>query len=81
MRTLEQVKRPSAETLERLKRLETQHRGMIAAVEPDSGDYFLGKTLVEAAKLAKQGHPGKTFYFIRIGYPFAHEHRGGIRKA
>ena len=46
---------------------------MIAVIEPETGDYFLAKTLTEALRKAKAEYPGKIFYSIRIGYPFAHE--------
>ncbi|MFQ6113169.1 MAG: hypothetical protein ACE5NG_03660 [bacterium] len=49
-------------------------------IEPDSGDYFLGKSLTEALKKAKKKYPGKVFYSIRIGSYFVHEHKGGIKK-
>jgi hypothetical protein len=76
-----EVKRPSPESLERLNALETKYKGMIAAICPDSGEYFLGRTLVEAVEAARKKYPEKTFYFVRIGSPYAHEHRGGIKKA
>lgn len=75
-----EVKRPSPEVLKNLEALEAQYKGMIAAVYPESGEYFLGKTLIEAVEAAREKYPQKTFYFIRIGYPYAHEHRGGIKK-
>ncbi len=53
---------------------------MLAMIEPESGDWFLGKTTLEALKKAKGKYPDKIFYCIRIGFPFAHEHKGGIRK-
>lgn len=74
-----EVKRPSPEVLKNLEALEAQYKGMIAAVYPESGEYFLGKTLIEAVEAAREKYPQKTFYFIRIGYPYAHEHRGILR--
>lgn len=75
-----EIKRPSSEVLENLKTLPLDYKGMIAAIYPKSGEYFLGKTLVEAVEVARKKYPGKTFYFIRIGYPYAHEHKGGVKK-
>ena len=49
-------------------------------IEPETGEYFLGKTLTEAIKKAKEKYPGKVFYSIRIGYTFVHEHKGGIKR-
>jgi hypothetical protein len=49
--------------------LEPDHKGDIVAIEVDSGDYFLGKTVVEAGDKAREEHPDKVFYFARIGFP------------
>ncbi|MCK4476580.1 MAG: hypothetical protein KAU16_07615 [Methanophagales archaeon] len=73
------VKRPSGEVLARVHSF-SDKKGMIAVIEPETGEWFLGKTLVEALKKAKNKYPDKIFYSIRIGSPFAHEHKGGIRK-
>lgn len=48
-------------------------KGKIAVIEPETGDYFLGKTLTEAIKKAKGKYLGKVFYSIRIGYTFVHK--------
>lgn len=53
---------------------------MIVVIEPETGDYFLGKSLTEALQKARKRYPGKIFYSIRIGYPFVHEHKGRITK-
>ena len=41
------VKKPSKEVLAKVHSLKKE-KGKIAVIEPDSGDYFLGKTLLEA---------------------------------
>lgn len=74
-----EVKRPSKEILKKVHSLKND-KGLIAAIEPDTGSYFLGKTLIEALKKAREQHPDKIFYSVRIGYPFAHEHKGGIKR-
>lgn len=73
------VKRPSEEVLRRIHSL-NKKKGMIAVIDPDTGKFFLGKTLLEALKQARKQDPCKVFYSIRIGYPFAHEHKGGITR-
>lgn len=73
------VKKPSEEVLARIHGLKDK-KGTIAVIEPETGDYFLGKTLTESLKKAKAKYPGKVFYSIRIGYTFVHKHRGGLRK-
>lgn len=74
-----QVRRPSKEILSQVHSLKGK-KGMIAMIEPETGEWFLGRTTLEAFKKAKKQYPDKIFYCIRIGSPFAHEHKGGIRK-
>lgn len=53
---------------ERLKSdLEPEHNGEMLAVEVESGDYFLGKSEIEAYDEAVAKHPGKEFAFLRVG--------------
>ena len=73
------AKKPSKEALARIHSLR-EKKGTIAVIEPETGEYFLGRTLTEALKEAKEKYPGKIFYSIRIGYTFVHEHKGGMRK-
>ena len=53
-------------------------KGQIAAVESESGEYILGKTLREAFLKARKTYPGKVFYFIRIGYSYVLSQTGGL---
>jgi hypothetical protein len=73
------VKKPSQKILAKVHSLKKE-KGKIAVIEPDSGEYFLGKTLLEALNKAEAKYPNKIFYSIRIGYPFAHQLNGAIRK-
>lgn len=58
---------------QRLKEeLEQSHRDQFVAIEPLSGDYFLGHTLSEAIGLARQAHPDRLAHALRIG------HRSGV---
>ena len=74
-----EIKRPSKEILSQIQALKKE-KGMIAAVEPETGEWFLGKSLIEAFKNARLVYPYATFYFVRIGYPSAHVHKGGIKR-
>jgi hypothetical protein len=47
--------------------LEKTHPGMFVAIEPTSGDHFLGQTLSEAGAAARKAHPENPSYIIRIG--------------
>jgi hypothetical protein len=79
MMKIPKAERPSEEVLARIHALRDR-KGTIAVIEPETGDYFLGRTLTEALKTAKRKYPGKVFYSIRIGYSFVHEHKGGMRR-
>jgi hypothetical protein len=51
--------------------LEAEHRNAFVAVEPDSGDYFLGDTLSEAIQAARTAHPNRISFALRVGHPSA----------
>ena len=64
----------------RLKpKLERKYKGRIVAIYVDSGDYFLGRTVVEAMEKGRRKHHGKIFYAIRIGYRAVHALRSICR--
>src|SRR5260370_11412801 len=48
--------------------LEATHRDYFVAIEPDSGDYFLGHTLSEASAAARATYPDRRTYIIRVGH-------------
>jgi hypothetical protein len=77
---LAKIEGPSEKVLREIHGLSRQDRGKIAAVEPRFGQYFLGKTLVEAAKEARRNFPGRTFYFVRVGSRTAHRHQAGPQR-
>ena len=79
MKTLE-IKRPSEEILSQVNTLESE-KGKIVAIEPDTGEWFLGKDIIEAFKNARLKYPQGIFYFVRVGYPSAHSHKGDIKRA
>ncbi len=51
--------------------LESTHQDYFVAIEPDSGDYFLGRTLSEAAAAARQTYPNHRTYVLRVGHSTA----------
>jgi predicted class III extradiol MEMO1 family dioxygenase len=53
------------------KLLEPEHKGEYVAIEPDSGDYYLGHTMSEAYDKAIEEHPDKHFFLARVGYKAA----------
>jgi hypothetical protein len=56
--------------------LEPAYVGKYVAIEVDSGDNFLGRTLVEAGRNARAKYPDKVFHFIKVGSPVAQRSRG-----
>jgi hypothetical protein len=58
--------------------LEPQHLNRFVAIEPESGEYFLGDTFDEAVKLARAKHSSRLSHTIRIGHRAA-LHIGGMQ--
>ena len=51
--------------------LEPEHIDDFVAIEPESGDYFLGKTLSEAMGAARQSYPDRLAHAMRVGHKAA----------
>ena len=51
--------------------LEPEHIDEFVAIEPESGDYFLGNTLSEAIGAARQAHPDRLAHGMRVGHKAA----------
>ena len=50
------------------EQLEKEHFGKAIAIDVETGDYFIGKTGIEATKKAKEKYPNKVFFLGKIGY-------------
>jgi len=48
--------------------LEPQHTDAFVAIEPESGDYFLGTTLGEATRAARKIYPHRLTHAMRVGH-------------
>lgn len=48
--------------------LERDHLNQFVAIEPQSGDHFLGATLNDASRSARQVYPDRLTHVIRIGH-------------
>ena len=56
------------EIYEKIKaELEPEHNGGIVIIDVDSGEYFVGDTLLEANAKAREKYLGKQLYYARIG--------------
>jgi hypothetical protein len=53
------------------RELEAKHRDSFVAIEPESGDYFLGDSLSAAIQSARAAYPNRISFAIRIGHPTA----------
>ena len=51
--------------------LEADQRDKFVAIEPDSGEFFVGETFDEAVKMARSKYPSKLSHTIRIGHAAA----------
>ena len=51
--------------------MEPEHENEFVAIEPESGEYFLGKTLNDAARAARLLHPGRLTHVMRVGHKTA----------
>ena len=56
--------------------LEKQHFGQFIAIDADSGEYFIGDTVIAATRKAQAKYPGKIFFLGRIGYRTAYTCKG-----
>ena len=59
------------------RKLEPRYKGQIVAIEPESGEYVLGKDELKVALKAVKKFPGRKFSFFRVGYPAVHKLRLG----
>jgi len=46
---------------------EPLHNGKFLAIETDTDKVYLGDTSADALEQARQVHPGKVFYVVKIG--------------
>jgi hypothetical protein len=69
------TKQPSKEVLERVHSLKNEY-GKMAAIDPDTGEWFLGETLLEAVAKGREKHPDKVFHVVRVGSPVAYQMKG-----
>jgi hypothetical protein len=51
--------------------LESEHLNEYVAIDPETGDYFLGRTLGEATRAARKSHPDRLTHAMRVGHTAA----------
>jgi len=68
-RSIDVARKAQAIYEDRLKtRLESTNRDDFVAIEPESGEFFLGKTLSEAIQGAQAAHPERLSFALRVGH-------------
>lgn len=50
--------------------------GKIVAIEVESGDYFIGDTILQAGFKARENYPSKQFFFFRVGAKAVYSQKG-----
>ena len=50
------------------KKLEPKFKGRFVAIEVNSGEYFMGDSLLQSLQKARAKYPDRLFHTIRIGY-------------
>jgi len=64
-----EISRKGQRVLEAISQeLEKQHFGRFIVIEADSGDYFIGDTVIEAISKAEVQYPNRHFFLKRIGF-------------
>jgi len=63
---IDRAKRVYADQLQ--ASLESEHMDRFVAIEPESGEYFLGDTFDEAVKAATTKYPSRLSHTIRVGH-------------
>jgi hypothetical protein len=51
--------------------LEESHMGAFVCIEPESGEYFLGRTFDDAVNKAIDAYPDRLTHTLRVGYAAA----------
>ncbi|MBC8229527.1 hypothetical protein H8E77_08275 [bacterium] len=47
--------------------MEANYIGKSVAIDPETGDYFIGNTGIEATDKGREKHPDKIFFLVRVG--------------
>jgi hypothetical protein len=59
------LKKPPKSLIKKVETTEAKHKGMVVAIDPDSGNYFLGKDTIAAVEKGRKKLPMP--YFIVYG--------------
>lgn len=69
---IQKIAQEGAKIYEKIKvNYDPKEKGKFLAIEVESGDVYLGNTSAKSLELAREAHPNKIFYVIKIGYDVA----------
>lgn len=69
---IQRIAEKGAKTYEQIKvNYDPKEKGKFLAIDIDSKKAYLGNTSAEAVELARQSHPNKVFYVVKIGFDVA----------
>ena len=69
---IQKIVEEGAKIYEQIKiNYDPKEKGKFLAIEIDSRKEYLGNTSAEALELARQNHPNKIFYVVKIGFDAA----------
>lgn len=60
--------------------LESEHPNRFVAIEPESEEYFVADSYSKAVSAARQAHPDRIAFVIRIGHDAALHIGGGVAR-
>ncbi len=69
---IQKIAAEGAEIYDQIKvNYDPKERGKFLAIDIDSKKAYLGNTSAEALELARQNHPNRVFYVVKIGFDVA----------
>lgn len=69
---IQKIARDGAAIYERIKtQYDPEKKGKYLAIEIDSKDIYIGNTSAEALVMAREQHPDKIFYVVKVGFETA----------
>jgi len=69
---IQRIAEEGAKIYEQIKvNYDPKEKGKFLAIEIDSKNIYLGNTSAEALESARQSHPNKVFYVVKIGFDVA----------
>jgi len=69
---IQRIAEEGAKIYEQIKvNYDPKEKGKFLAIDIDSKKVYLGDTSAEALELARQNHPNKVFYVVKIGFDVA----------